>query len=438
MTHETVRCRAALAGLLSVPSPRLQDGRTRGAMIFLSYARADAEAARRLYNDLVTLGYDVWFDLESLLPGQVWALEIRNAIRRADYFIALISNHSVSKRGFVQAELRQGIETYANLPEGAAFLIPVKLDPVDVPFEALNAVQWVEMFPEYDNGLIRLLRLLEPSLAPAIAKTSSPLSIRYKINRIDGTRLQYVPQGEYVVGSSKLPDQLRKECRDWSSPARIVLMSSYWIAQTPIRNDQYRQFLTENPDHPPPMYWDIEEFNQDSQPVVGVSWYDAQSYCKWAGLALPSEAQWEVSARGPDARPFPWGSDPPTPRHANFGTRIGKTTPVDYYAEASGPFGTYDQAGNVWEWCQDAWDPKAYERLTHKDPLVTTSASSGRVIRGGSAVYSSEYLLAAIRERFRADHNSRFVGFRCASSDAWLDPDENWLDPDEKRRVNIE
>ena len=97
-----------------------------------------------------------------------------------------------------------------------------------------------------------------------------------------------------------------------------------------------------------------------NHPVVYVSWNDAQSFCEWAGLFLPTEQQWEKAARGTDGRMYPWGKDPPTTDLCNFNSNVGDTTPVGRYSpQGDSPYGIVDMAGNVWEWCEDLVEKNA-------------------------------------------------------------------------------
>jgi hypothetical protein len=135
--------------------------------VFISYAHEDLEPARRLYKRLKAVpGVEPWFDKESLLPGMRWRPAIKRAIREADYFLALLSRKSVSKRGYVQKEMREAIEIRDEFPEGRAFLIPVRLDDCQPP-ESLSDIHYEDFFPNWDRGLGRVLRVIESAPAGA-------------------------------------------------------------------------------------------------------------------------------------------------------------------------------------------------------------------------------------------------------------------------------
>ncbi len=238
-----------------------------------------------------------------------------------------------------------------------------------------------------------------------------------RVHERDGSVLVSVPGGEFRLGTNEDLEAYAKQNRHWPKPEHRVELSSYWIGKYPVTNAQFARFLEASPGQPQPKFWDDKKFNQPEQPVVGVSWGDAKAYCDWAGLELPSEAQWEAAARGSDGRPYPWGKEPPSEALANYGGREGRTTPVGAYREGAGPYGTFDQAGNVWEWCRDEFDEHAYrDRDGQRDPLVKPkdggSEPAVRVLRGGSWDEPSGGLPAAIRLRGRAGDRPLYLGFR--------------------------
>jgi formylglycine-generating enzyme required for sulfatase activity len=226
-----------------------------------------------------------------------------------------------------------------------------------------------------------------------------------RVHPKDGTVLVYVPGGEIVLGD---------EAQPFSSPLRRVRLSPFWIGKYPVTNEQYARYLAENPAVPKPACWDDPCFNGPRLPVVGVSWEEACAYCQWAGLELPTEAQWEAAARGSDRRPFPWGTGLPTPRHANFGEASGGPAPVGALLAGMGPYGTLDQAGNVWEWCADPWAADALRRMKDRqwDPVADGDAAV-RALRGGSWVDPASALGAGLRQRASAGRRLDNYGFRC-------------------------
>ncbi len=244
-----------------------------------------------------------------------------------------------------------------------------------------------------------------------------------RVNAADGSVLVHVPAGEYTLGADDLQKLFQdagvdpEQAADWaddSEPIHRVNLTSFWIGKHPITNAQYRRFMAERTQQAPE-YLNDERFNQDLQPVIGVSWHDAAAYCKWAGTQLPSETQWEAAARGTDQRRYPWGDDPPTEERADFDQdSFEGPAAVDAHPLGEGPYGTLGQAGNVWEWCIDVWDPDAYRgRDGQTDPVATEGDSGLRVLRGGSWFNPAGSLAAAIRLGFRASYRGRDIGFRC-------------------------
>ena len=162
-------------------------------------------------------------------------------------------------------------------------------------------------------------------------------------------RMLWIPVGQFMMGDDK---------SEWNrvKPAHLVQVSPFWLGEIPITNQQYKLFIDETK-HRKPNFWDNPKFNDPTQPVVNVTWSDAQAFCKWlrkkTGVAftLPSEAQWEFAARGTDGRKYPWGNEKTTKKHARYGhkPKTGKPLPPGSLPAGKGPFGNLDQAGNVWE-----------------------------------------------------------------------------------------
>lgn len=129
--------------------------------VFLSYAREDAAEARHLFDDLRGAGFDVWFDEKSLIAGQNWETAIKGAIKDSRFFVALLSEHSVSKKGFVQKELKEAINQLDEYSEGEIFLIPVRITDCNPRDERLRQLHRVDMFPDWKDGLSRIIEAIK-------------------------------------------------------------------------------------------------------------------------------------------------------------------------------------------------------------------------------------------------------------------------------------
>lgn len=129
--------------------------------IFIAYATEDLAAAQRLFETLRSRGYAPWLDRRKLLPGQNWPRRIEDAIASADYFVACFSSRSVKKRGGFQAEVRYALDCAGRLPIDDVFLIPVRLDECRVPARIQRETQYVDLFPDFDAGVERVVAAIE-------------------------------------------------------------------------------------------------------------------------------------------------------------------------------------------------------------------------------------------------------------------------------------
>ena len=132
-----------------------------GPRIFIAYAAEDGEYADRLYAAFEAHGFSPWLDRRKLLPGQNWPRRIEDAITNCDFFIACFSARSVNKRGGFQMEIRLAIDCASRIPLDDVFLIPVRLDDCRVPMRIQRETQYVDLFPDWDEGFARILRIIE-------------------------------------------------------------------------------------------------------------------------------------------------------------------------------------------------------------------------------------------------------------------------------------
>ncbi len=128
--------------------------------VFISYAREDIKTARNLYDDLKKADISPWLDQENLLVGQNWKEGIRLAINESDYFLALLSTRSISKKGFVQNELRTALDILREHPPDKIYILPVRIDNCIPKYETLRELTWADLFPSYEKGLKKILQVL--------------------------------------------------------------------------------------------------------------------------------------------------------------------------------------------------------------------------------------------------------------------------------------
>jgi formylglycine-generating enzyme required for sulfatase activity len=206
---------------------------------------------------------------------------------------------------------------------------------------------------------------------------------------------------------------------DHEYPVHTVALDSFWIDRTEVTNAQYRRCVESGICLAPmtcsfgePSY---EDESKTDHPVVCVDWYGAQRYCEWAGGRLPTEAEWEYAARGPEGYTYPWGNDAPSCDKANYRSCVGDTAAVDVHPAGASWCGAEDMAGNVHEWVGDWYGLYPSERQVNpKGP----PAGDNCMARGGGWLANPNYMRAADRSFVDSpDHSDRFTGFRCVKEE---------------------
>lgn len=254
--------------------------------------------------------------------------------------------------------------------------------------------------------------------------------------RLEGPRRIWVARGSFLRGSTeadveaaiaecrrRLPARLQRVCAprifQLESPQRTIVVSAYGIDRTEVTRDAWRRCMDAGA-CPPPRGPAPPGPAPGRHPVTGVTNHEAAAFCRFAGGRLPTEAEWERAARGPDGRSYPWGrlfND----RLANHGGLGGRavldgfrgTAPVGSFPGGASPHGLADMAGNVWEWVADRFDAGSYATGRAVDPRGPRSGGE-RLIRGGSHRVDGEQLRTAHRLPLAAGRAERDVGFRCA------------------------
>ncbi len=128
--------------------------------VFVAYVHEDAVPAGRIFDALVSAGFNPWMDERKLLPGQNWTRAIQNALETSDFAVCCFSRNSIQKRGGFQTEVRYAIESSRRLPLDEIFLLPVRLDDCPVPAEVAREVQYVDLFPHWDAGVARVVEAI--------------------------------------------------------------------------------------------------------------------------------------------------------------------------------------------------------------------------------------------------------------------------------------
>jgi iron(II)-dependent oxidoreductase len=232
----------------------------------------------------------------------------------------------------------------------------------------------------------------------------------------DGAEMILIPAGEFIMGSPE------GEGDDDEHPQHTVFLDAFYIDKYEVTNAQYKQFIDAT-GREAPKYWDDENFNQPDQPVVGVvgvDWYDAVAYAKWAGKRLPTEAEWEKAARGTDGRKYPWGNewDNQKCNSGADGDGYEYTAPVGSFPDGASPYGVMDMVGNVCEWVADWYDSNYYSRSPQQNPKgpdYGEESAFGGVLRGGSwTIPDATALRCADRYWLSRGIWNLDWGFRCA------------------------
>ncbi len=248
-----------------------------------------------------------------------------------------------------------------------------------------------------------LARFRQTTATGWVSGAGQPQPGEVRVDERTGLTLVWIPPGEFRMGSDHGDG-------DEKPVHQVVLSKGYWLSRYQVTNDDYRRFLeAQSGSVKPPGYWGNRKFNQPKQPVVGVSWYDAVAYCKWAGFRLPTEAEWEYACRAGSQSEYCFGSDERQLGEYAWYRRnsSGQTHPIG--SKRPNGWGLYDMHGNVWEWCQDS--SRDYKAREVVDPSGG-DAGSDRVLRGGGWYSDARSVRAAYRSRGAPGRAGNSLGFR--------------------------
>ena len=258
----------------------------------------------------------------------------------------------------------------------------------------------------------------------------------------DEMALVYVPAGEFQMGSTDVQvDEAFARCKQFNElclrrwfeheqPVHTVVLDGFWIDRTEVTNGQYQRCVQAGECDPPgeDSSWIRDSYYgnsaYDNYPVIYVTWHQAADYCSWADGRLPTEAEWEYAARGPESLECPWGDefdgtclnycdancrDPGADHTADDGYE--DTAPAGSYPDGASWCGALDMAGNVLEWVADWYGEYPSER--QENPTGPASGL-GRVGRGGSWFDAPVFVRGAFRYYLDSFDSGFDHGFRCA------------------------
>ena len=260
---------------------------------------------------------------------------------------------------------------------------------------------------------VLLLALLAP-VAMALSSAAQEQELQ---------QMMRIPAGPFLMGTNDGPADER--------PQHGVNLPEFFIDRLPVTNLQFARFLNAKALQGTAVkrWYDIDDDDArihkrgdewladagaENNPVVEVSWFGALAYCSWLGKRLPTEAEWEKSARGSDGRKYPWGNEPPDHTRAHFAAGWNDFRAVGSFPKGASPFGVLDLAGNGWEWISSAYFPYPYDATDGREDLTRELV---RGTRGGGQDSAAGELTTTERGRrvsrnFRSGHHN--IGFRCA------------------------
>jgi iron(II)-dependent oxidoreductase len=241
-----------------------------------------------------------------------------------------------------------------------------------------------------------------------------------------------IPAGDFALGTNRIDDDpygLWTQFDDTELPQQRVWLDEFDIDRDEVSLGEYLAYLAPHQRHPPEelqkLIWHVITVHSLSDrtltrwPVLYVTWHEAVKFCLSQGKRLPTEAEWEKAARGPNGLLFPWGDDAPDNTRAMFGQHHVHEIPilaaVDSHLAGRSPYGLHHMAGNVAEWVHDWFGLDYYAYMPGANPPGPTSGRY-KGVRGGSWKSKVIMLRTATRSGFSPDQRSATIGFRCARS----------------------
>lgn len=253
----------------------------------------------------------------------------------------------------------------------------------------------------------RLARCLVFSgLAILLAACARSNPIMGSDNRCPDDTMGFVPAGWFLMGED--------DGRTSNQPQHRVYLEAYCMDKLEVTRQAFGEFLNEA-DYPASGWSPTDYIAAPELPATGVTWVDAQAYCQWAGLRLPTEAEWEKAARGTDGRRYAWGNDWDIHNANTAESGVGGPVPAGSFSLGASPYGILDMCGNAAEWVSDYFDPAYYSASPDHNPTGAILVLD-HGLRGGSFASPSDQATTYFRDSSHSSQPNHRVGFRCATS----------------------
>ena len=388
--------------------------------IFLSYASEDRPRIEPIRYALAEQGHDIFYDREDLKPGEAFDSRIRAAIERTDLFVCFLTPHTVDAGSYTLSELAVAERMW---PRADGRVLPVIL--ADVPRQDIPAYlrsvtcltpvgnvtasvsdAVLQLARAHNRRRLRKIATWAVAILIPAAIASYWLVQRASVSTKDGVPLVRIEGGVFTMGDDEF------------FPMREVYVSPFYMDAFEVTTARYAKFLEANGALAPPAEWESVDLKKHGElPVVGVSWNDADAYCRWAGRRLPTEAEWERAARDSDQRKYPWGNEEPGAGRAAYARKAeyayeGGLERVGVLEAGRSREGVYDLEGNVSEWVGD-WFTESFSVDDVRNPKGPPTGEK-RVIRGSGWHEPVERIGGSRRYQASPDNRTDDVGFRCA------------------------
>ena len=365
-------------------------------------------------------GIDQLLDLSFAVPGGIKGVKAGEKIKGADYMderfdtVVAVSDAQAIQLP-VKADAKSQIVIKLDRGDGVAVILTtpsvgwqsIELKPIvdahQFEITLVGADQPAEpaVLPVQTLSAKSVPKVVAPPAAPVVAvKVVEPklkITGSTAINELDGAELVWIPAGEFLRGSAA-----GKGASD-ERPQKKITLDGYWIGKTPVTLGRYQTWATATKTAFEPCWGQgmhAAPAGDAAAYPVQMGWYEADTYAKAMGGALPTEAQWEKAARGTDGREYPWGNTWDATKCVSMEETLYRFSPgfrpVGSSPAGASPYGALDMAGEVWEWVGDWYANDAYATAADHNPTGPATGTH-KVLRGGCSLFDERFSRTAAR-----------------------------------------